>query len=222
MVVVGHRGLELIVRQLVLGRDLILRSLAFQVAFLSAAGVAARFGTHALAAHQIMLQLWNFLTLVLDSLAIAAQALIGAALGGKTVTAARRAGLKITWYSAIFALGLAAVFAVFSGWIPRLFTDDAGVLDTIATPWWLLLIMIVLGGVLFAFDGVLLGAGDVAFLRTITIGSVLVGFLPGVWIAYLVDGGLTGIWCGLLAFIGLRTAAVVYRFQSMKWAVIDS
>ena len=82
--------------------------------------------------------------------------------------------------------------------------------------------MIVLGGVLFAFDGVLLGAGDVAFLRTITIGSVLVGFLPGVWIAYLVDGGLTGIWCGLLAFIGLRTAAVVYRFQSMKWAVIDS
>lgn len=213
---------RVIMRQLVLGRDLILRSLAFQVAFLSAAGVAARFGTHALAAHQIMLQLWNFLTLVLDSLAIAAQALIGAALGGKTVTAARRAGLKITWYSTIFALALAAVFAVFSGWIPRLFTDDAGVLDTIATPWWLLLIMIVLGGVLFAFDGVLLGAGDVAFLRTITIGSVLLGFLPGVWIAYLVDGGLTGIWCGLLAFIALRTAAVVYRFQSMKWVVIDS
>lgn len=212
---------RVIVQQLVLGRDLILRSLAFQVAFLSAAGVAARFGTHALAAHQIMLQLWNFLTLVLDSLAIAAQALIGAALGGKTVAKARRAGLKITWYSTIFALGLAVVFAIFASWIPRLFTDDVGVLETIATPWWLLIIMIVLGGVLFAFDGVLLGAGDVAFLRTITIASVLLGFLPGVWIAYLVDGGLTGIWCGLLAFIALRTLAVVYRFQSMKWAVTD-
>lgn len=212
---------QVIARQLVLGRDLILRSLAFQVAFLSAAGVAARFGTNALAAHQIMLQLWNFLTLVLDSLAIAAQALIGAALGGRTVALARRTGLKITWYSTIFAMGLATVFAVFSGWIPRLFTQDAGVLETIMTPWWLLIIMIVLGGVLFAIDGVLLGAGDVAFLRTITIGAVLLGFLPGVWIAYLVDGGLAGIWCGLLAFIVFRTAAVVYRFYSMKWAMTE-
>lgn len=212
---------RVIIRQLVLGRDLILRSLAFQVAFLSAAGVAARFGTHALAAHQIMLQLWNFLTLVLDSLAIAAQALIGAALGSKTVAKARSTGLRITWYSTIFALCLAVIFVIFSGWIPRVFTDDPGVLEAIATPWWLLVSMIVLGGVLFAFDGVLLGAGDVAFLRTITIASVVLGFLPGVWLAYLVDGGLTGIWCGLLAFIALRTLAVVYRFQSMKWAVTD-
>ena len=89
------------------------------------------------------------------------------------------------------------------------------------TPWWLLIIMIVLGGVLFAIDGVLLGAGDVAFLRTITIGAVLLGFLPGVWIAYLADGGLAGIWCGLLAFIVFRTAAVVYRFYSMKWAMTE-
>ncbi|MGV7875635.1 MATE family efflux transporter, partial [Mycobacterium kansasii] len=67
--------------QLVMGRDLILRSMAFQVCFVSAAAVAARFGAAALAAHQIVLQLWTFLALVLDSLAIAAQSLVGAALG---------------------------------------------------------------------------------------------------------------------------------------------
>ncbi|MEO9201706.1 MAG: MATE family efflux transporter, partial [Mycobacterium sp.] len=71
--------------QLTMGRDLFVRSLAFQACFVSAAAVAARFGAAALAAHQIVLQLWTFLALVLDSLAIAAQALVGAALGAGDV-----------------------------------------------------------------------------------------------------------------------------------------
>ncbi|AIT61331.1 MATE family efflux transporter [Corynebacterium doosanense] len=206
-------------QQLILGRDLILRSLSFQVAFLSAAAVAARFGTAPLAAHQIMLQLWNFITLVLDSLAIAAQALTGAALGRGTVGVARSVGRKVTVYSLVFAGLLAAVFALGARVIPRIFTTDAAVLEAMRIPWWILLAMIVAGGVVFAIDGVLLGAGDAAFLRTISIGSVLLGFLPGVWISYALDGGLPGVWLGLLAFVAIRLVAVIWRFHSMRWAV---
>lgn len=208
-------------RQLVMGRDLILRSLSFQVAFISAAAVAARFGTASLAAHQILLQLWNFITLVLDSLAIAAQALTGAALGGGTVQVARQVGQKVTLYSLVFAGALGGVFALGAGLIPRIFTSDVEVLASISGPWWLMILMIILGGVVFALDGVLLGAGDAAFLRTITIASVLGGFLPGVWLALLLDTGLTGIWLGLVAFIVIRLLAVVWRFRSMAWAVVD-
>ena len=222
--IVEHQGswrprAKIIWRQFILGRDLILRSLSFQVAFLSAAAVAARFGTAPLAAHQIMLQLWNFITLVLDSLAIAAQALTGAALGRGTVDVARRVGRQVTGYSVVFAGALAVVFALGAGVIPRIFTTDSAVLDAMRTPWWILLVMIVLGGVVFALDGVLLGAGDAAFLRTISIASVLFGFLPGVWISYAVDGGLPGVWMGLLAFIAIRLVAVWWRFTSMRWAV---
>lgn len=209
-------------QQLILGRDLILRSLSFQVAFLSAAAVAARFGTAPLAAHQIMLQLWNFITLVLDSLAIAAQTLTGAALGRRSVQAARGVGTQVIRFSTIFAVLLAAVFALGADIIPRIFTTDAPVLEAISGPWWLLLAMIVLGGVVFAIDGVLLGAGDAAFLRTISIASVVFGFLPGIFISYALDGGLTGIWTGLLAFIAIRLVAVIWRFQSMKWATTDA
>ena len=88
-------------------------------------------------------------------------------------------------------------------------------------PWWIMVAMAVVGGVLFALDGVLLGAGDAAYLRTITVGSVLVGFLPGIWLAYATGAGLPGIWMGLGAFIGLRTIAVVHRFHSMKWARVN-
>ncbi|GAB3941239.1 MATE family efflux transporter [Corynebacterium tapiri] len=212
--------LRIIGRQLVMGRDLIARSLSFQVAFLSAAAVAARFGAPPLAAHQIMLQLWNFLTLVLDSLAIAAQTLTGAALGKGSVDKARITGVRVTLYSTVFAVALAGVFALGAGVIPRLFTNDAAVLSALATPWWVLIGLILMGGVVFALDGVLLGAGDAAFLRTISIGSVLLGFLPGVWLSYALGGGLTGVWLGLGAFIALRLIAVVWRFQSMKWAVV--
>ncbi|APT92342.1 multidrug transporter MatE [Corynebacterium phocae] len=205
-------------KQLVLGRDLIVRSLAFQVAMISATAVVGRFGAPSLAAHQVMTQLWNFLSLVLDSLAIAAQTLIGAALGAGSAQHAYKAGVKILKYSTGFAVVLAAVFALGSRVIPSFFTSSSEVLAAMSAPWWVMVVMVIAGGVVFALDGVLLGAGDAAFLRTLTIVSVVAGYLPGVWIAFVADLGLTGVWCGLLAFILLRTAGVVYRFKSMKWA----
>ena len=205
-------------KQLVLGRDLIMRSLSFQVAFVSAASVAARFGASSLAAHQILLQLWSFLSLVLDALAIAAQSLVGSALGAGAISVARSVGTKVVAYSAGFAAALACVFAVGFKAIPGLFTNDHSVMDAIAAPWWILVGMIVVGGIVFALDGVLLGAADAAFLRTATLVSVIGGFLPGVWLALIMDTQLTGVWCGLAVFLLIRLAFVVSRFQSMKWA----
>ncbi|QRP61255.1 MATE family efflux transporter [Corynebacterium minutissimum] len=205
-------------RQLVLGRDLIVRSMSFQVAFLSAAAVASRIGTAQLAAHQIMMQMWNFLALVLDSLAIAAQALTGAALGAGSARYARMVGTKVTVYSTSFSLALAAVLALGSGFIPRIFTNSPEVLDVISGPWWVMTFLVVIGGVVFALDGVLLGAGDAAFLRTLTLASVLLGFLPGVWLAYALNAGLAGVWGGIAAFILIRMVGVIWRFYSMRWA----
>ena len=204
-------------QQIVLGRDLILRSLAFQVAFMSAAAVAGRIGPQALAAHQILLQLWNFLTLVLDSLAIAAQTLIGAAVGAGSVMAAKQVGPRILAYSTGFALVLAAVFGAGFAVIPRIFTTDAATLAALSGPWWQLVAMILIGGVVFALDGVLLGAADASYLRNITICAVIGGFLPGVAVAWWWHTGLVGVWWGLLGFIMIRLVAVVYRFYSMKW-----
>lgn len=207
--------------QLILGRDLILRSLSFQITFLAAAAVAARTGQAALGAHQIMLQLWNFITLVLDSLGIAAQALVGAALGGGTVAVARRVGAQVTGWATVFAGTLCLLMAAGYQFIPGLFTRDASVLQEMAHPWWLLVLMILGGGAVFALDGVLLGAADARYLRTISILSVLCGFLPCVLLSFAFSIGLVGIWCGLVMFILIRLIAVTWRFRSMRWAKDD-
>ena len=94
---------------------------------------------------------------------------------------------------------------------------DGAVLDALVVPWWLLIVLVLLGGVVFALDGVLLGAADVSFLRNATIASVVLGFIPVVWLAWIFGWGLTGVWCGLLAFIALRLLAVWWRYRGDAW-----
>lgn len=205
--------------QMVLGRDLILRSASFQICFLSAAAVAARYSAAAAGAHQIVYQLWVFLSLILDSLAIAAQALIGAALGAHRVTAARRLAWQITAYSLGLGIVLAIVFAAAYPVLPRVFTGDPAVLAQIPYAWWLFVIQQPVAGVVFALDGVLLGAADAAFLRTSTLASALCGFLPLIWLSLLFGWGLAGIWVGLTVFLVARLVATVWRTHSGAWAV---
>lgn len=139
--------------QLVMGRDLVVRTMAFQACFVSAGAVAARFGAAAVAAHQVVLQLWNFLALVLDSLAIAAQSLVGAALGAGQLAHAKSVAWRVTLFSTVAGAVLAATFALGSSVLPAVFTDDRGVLDEIAVPWWFLVAQLPIAGVVFALDG---------------------------------------------------------------------
>ena len=206
--------------QLVLGRDLIVRSLAFQACFLSAAAVASRFGAASVAANQVVLHMWNLVSLMLDSLAIAAQTLVGAALGASRTEDARALAWRLTAWSTVFAVVLAGVFAVGRSFVPELFTTDASVIDEMHAIWWIFVAII--AGVVFALDGVLLGSGDAAFLRNATMACAVVGFLPFIWSALVFDWGLVGIWTGLGVFVALRMLAVAGRVLSGKWLVIGS
>ena len=205
--------------QVVMGRDLVVRTLAFQVCFVSAAAVAARFGAAAVAAHQVVLQLWSFLALVLDSLAIAAQSLVGAALGAGQLAHAKSVAWRVTVFSTAAAGLLAAVFAAGSTAFPRVFTSDESVLDVIGVPWWFLVAQLPIAGVVFALDGVLLGAGDAKFMRNATLASALVGFLPLIWSSLVFGWGLLGIWAGLTTFMVLRLVFVGWRAVSGRWLV---
>jgi putative MATE family efflux protein len=205
--------------QLVMGRDLLVRTMAFQVCFVSAAAVAARFGAAAVAAHQVVLQLWSFLALVLDSLAIAAQSLVGAALGAGQLAHAKSVAWRVTIFSTVAAGALAAVFALGASAFPKLFTTDRSVLAVIGVPWWFLVAQLPVAGIVFALDGVLLGAGDARFMRNATLASALLGFLPLIWMSLVLHWGLVGIWSGLTTFMVLRLVFVGWRTWSGRWLV---
>ncbi|MEU1837076.1 MATE family efflux transporter [Micromonospora chersina] len=213
---------RLIGQQLALSRDLLIRGVAFQASFLSATAVAARFGAAAVGAHQIAVQLWFFTALVLDALAIAAQSLIGAALGAGEAAAARALARRIAVLGGLCGVAFAVLIAAGAGLVPSWFSSDPQVREQamVAWPWFVALQPI--GGVVFALDGVLIGAGDVRYLRNLTIVAALGGFLPAIWLAYGLDLGLGGIWAGLTLFVVLRLVALLLRLRSGGWAVVGA
>ncbi|GAB2667541.1 MATE family efflux transporter [Saccharopolyspora gloriosae] len=208
--------------QLGMGRDLVLRTLAFQACFLSATSVAARTGADSAAAHQVVWQLWSFLALVLDSLAIAAQSLVGAALGGGAAQRAKGLARQISWYGLAFGVLLGAVFAALATVLPKVFTSDAAVLAQLPSAWWFFVLQQPVAGVVFALDGVFLGAGDARYLRTATMLSAAVGYLPLIWLSLAFGWGLAGIWTGLSLFMLLRLITLLLRARSGKWAVVGA
>ncbi len=203
--------------QLRSARDLGIRTAAFQVTFLSAAAVASRMGTDRVAAHQIALQLWTFLALVLDSVAIAAQALIGEHLGAGDRAGALTMARRLGEVGLVLGLLFGAVLLLLEPTVATTFTSDASVRQQIAVAWPWFVATQPLGGVLFALDGVLIGAGDIAFMRNVTVAGALGGFLPLTLLAGAFGWGLGGIWAGLLAFIAIRTAGGVARTLRDAW-----
>lgn len=208
--------------QVLVGRDLILRAAAFQVAFLTAAAAASRMGTAQIAAHQIGLQLWEFTALLLDSFAIAAQSLVGAALGASDAPAARAMAWQVSRWGLYAGIGFAALFA--AGWfvVPRAFTSSPDVVAQAHVLWPWFVGMLPAAGVVFALDGVLIGAGDVRFLRTITIVAGVGAFAPLNLAALHWGWGLGGVWAGLTAFIGVRLVGMLARTRSGHWLVVGT
>ncbi len=211
----GHR----IRVQFSAARDLTLRTAAFFITFTVAASVAARIGNTTLAAHQIGAQIWTFCALFLDSTAIAAQALIGRLLGAGQIDAAQQLGRRLLWAGGLlgcaFALVLAAGYAV----IPRLFTSDEAVIAKAHVLWPWLVAMMPLNGWVFALDGILFGAGDLRFMRNVTVAGALLGYLPLTLATAEFGWGLTGIWVGISTFIWIRAAIGFARWRGGRWLV---
>ena len=203
-------------------RDLMLRTLAFQVSFFAATAAASRMGQDRVGAHQIALQLWTFLALVLDSLAIAGQSLIGQLLGAGERDAARATARGSASSGSCSARSSRSPSRPATTSSPGSSPSDADTIAQAHVAWPWFVAMQPAGGLLFALDGVLIGAGDVAFMRNVTIVGSLAGYLPLMLAAVHFDLGLGGIWAGLALFIAIRTAAGVARTLGGRWAVVGA
>jgi putative MATE family efflux protein len=205
-----------------IGGEIFVRTTALYASFLVASAVLARIGDDALAAHQIAFQLFVFLALVLDALAIAGQVIVGRSLGAGDADEAYRAAARMIELAvaagAVFALILLALIEV----LPRAFTSDPDVLDQARKIWPLFAIMQPANGAVFALDGILIGAGDTRFLMWGMLFSSLCVFVPIALASLAFDLGIIGVWCGLLGLIGARLATCGWRFRGRRWAIVGA
>jgi Na+-driven multidrug efflux pump len=117
-----------------------------------------------------------------------------------------------------FAAVLAACWQV----LPAAFTSSARVQEQIHILWPWFVVMQPFAGVVFALDGVLIGAGDVGFLRTITLIAAVGVFAPLNLAALHWHWGIGGVWAGLLGFILVRFVGMVARTRGTRWVVVGA
>ncbi|WP_191277795.1 MATE family efflux transporter [Nocardioides flavus (ex Wang et al. 2016)] len=202
---------------------LVVRTLALRACLLVGTYAVTRVGTGTtdvnVATHQVAITLWTFLAFALDAIAIAAQALTGRALGSGDVDGTRRLTRRMVrwgWGSGIVAgIALAAV-APFVG---ALFTPDPEVRALLVPVLLVAALGQPLAGMVFVLDGVLIGAGDGAYLAWAGL-VVLAAYAPAALWAASLPHGLVAVWVAMtFVFMGARGVLLSWRARGEAWLV---
>jgi len=209
------------------GVPLLVRTLALRGVIIATTVVAARYGDTVLAAHQIVMTVWNGLAFALDALAIAAQAITGKALGAGDVGPARAAASTMARWGVGFGIVTGLVLLPLAPFIGRLFSPDPAVVS--AAAWAFLVVAIAqwLAGFVFVVDGVLMGAGDTVWLAVAMVGAGVVWVPVTLWASAggaVLPGGfgqpLAGLWVWFgIGFLALRGVGLWWRFRADEWLV---
>ncbi len=199
------------------GRDLIVRTAALRASLLIATAVAARLGTVDLAAHQISFEVWSFLALGLDAVAIAGQALVGNHLGARRLAVAPGAGDRmLVWGAGLGVVALVVVVATRTV-LPQVFTEDAAVRDLTAFVLLWVAVLQPVNGVVFALDGLLIGAGDQRYLA----GSMVISlacFTPVAGSVLWFGLGIGWLWGAVGVLMLARLVTLSMRWRTDAWA----
>jgi putative MATE family efflux protein len=209
---------RLMARLLRVGRHIFIRTSALMASFALAGAIVTRFGDASIAAHQIAFQLWIFLALVLDSIAIAGQVIVGRGLGAGDTENAYAASARMIWLSVYAGVVFGAVLLGLEGLLPYVFTGDELVVERTQAIWLLFVLMQPLNGAVFALDGILIGASDGPFLAWSMVAAFAASAVVAV-AALAFDWGIVGVWSALVVLIAVRLTLMTWRFSGRRWLV---
>lgn len=205
------------------GVPLLVRTLALRAALLATTAAAAAQSAQALAAHQVTTTLWSLLALSLDALAIAGQALTGRALGAGDRDGARRATRRMLVWGVCAGGALGAALLAGRGLLAPLFTTDPAVRRALVAALVVVALAQPLCGYVFVLDGVLIGAGDGAFLAVAGVVQLVLYVPLTVAVARLAPPGTPGLVWLWVAFAGgymlLRAVFLGLRERAQAWLV---
>ena len=201
------------------GRQIFVRTTVLYASFLTAASVCARMGDPQIGAHQIGGQMFFFLALVLDAVAIAGQVIVGRMLGGHDAEGAYDAAARMIGWSVAVGCVFAAVLLPLYSVLPRVFTSDPLILHEARELWPYLAILQPIGGAVFALDGILIGASDTQYLMWSMV-AASAAFIVLAVLAYQRHWGIVGVWIALNVLLVARLVLLAWRFRGRRWAVV--
>lgn len=203
----------------IVGGHLIVRTASLLVALMTATAVAARISDTALAAHQIAFQVWIFLALTVDAIAIAGQAMVGKFLGAEDAPGARSAAHRMLEWGVLVGAGFGVVLFLLRPFIVPLFTSDPDVRHLASQVLVIVALMQPINAAVFVLDGVLIGAADSRYLAIAMAVAGIGVFLPLALLVLVVHGGLLMLWGAIVALMVARLLGLGVRFRGSAWLV---
>ncbi|MFF6790530.1 MATE family efflux transporter [Streptomyces filamentosus] len=200
------------------GAPLLVRTLSLRAVLLLATAVAARLGDTEVAAHQIVISLWNLMAFALDAIAIAGQAIIGRYLGADDAEGARRVCRRMIQWGVVSGVVLGLLLVLTSPLFVPLFTGDPAVRSTLLPALLIVALSQPISGVVFILDGVLMGAGDGPYLAWAMLLTLAV-FAPVALLVPVLGGGLAALWWAMTLMMTVRMATLWFRMRSGRWIV---
>jgi multidrug resistance protein, MATE family len=184
-------------------RDIMGRTILLQVSFTTFVFLGARFGDVTLAANQVLMQFLEITAFALDGFAFAAEALIGQAIGARSVADTRASARICMQWGLGGAVVLGAVFALAGPAIIDLMTTSPEVREAARgyLPW--LVAAPLIGVAAWVYDGIFIGAlltGDM--LRAMLVSVAVYVLALGLLVPVL---GNHGLWMALMVLNIVRT-----------------
>ena len=175
------------------GWPMMIRSAALLIALAAVTAAATRVGTVEVAAQQIALQVWLLLSFVLDSYAIAAQAMVGTDLGRADRSAARDVSNRLLALGVMTGVGLSVLVAITAPLVPGIFGVDDDVAAALGSIYIFVIVLQPFTALVYVWDGIGVGASAFRFLAA----SMVVALVATVLCLALIGDTLVGVWVAI-------------------------
>jgi MATE family multidrug resistance protein len=193
--------------------DIMIRSVLLQLSFTSFLFLGAGLGDVTLAANQVLLQFIEVAAYALDGFAFAAEALVGQAVGARSVAKLRRAAALAAMWSLGSTILMSLAILTAGPAIIDLLTTEPQVRAEARTylPW--LVAAPLIGIAAWVLDGIFIGATRTREMRNAMLISVAV---YGVALSLLLPAfGNHGLWAGLMVLNATRGVTLGLRWPSV-------
>ena len=200
-----------------INQHILVRSIVLQLCMAMMTAYASYYGSTTVAANAVLMQFLMLISLGLDGIAYASEALLGEAKGQRRSDRLRYwFRLTLIW-SGLFALAYSMLFAIFGVHIIGLITNIEEVITTATRylPW--LIALPVLAHWSYLFDGVYIGLSQSKAMRDSMLLAALFGFLPAWYLTLSWQNH--GLWFALSVFMvsrGLWQWWLLHRRQMLR------
>jgi MATE family multidrug resistance protein len=200
-------------RLLSLSFNLIVRTIALNIALYMANAYATKYGANFIAAQTIAFQIWLFFAFFIDGYSSVGNIMSGKLLGQKNYLQIWNLSKQLISYTLVISFCLSLVCFAFYRPIGRLFSHDPEVLSLFFSIFWIVILMQPVNAITFVFDGIFKGLAEAVALRNTLLIATFLGFAPTLLLGDYFDLKLYGIWIAFTVWMILRGGILLVIFN---------